>query len=105
MHTSLRRHTIDDVQRVVIIQRSHTTDANRRCTARVTVGLDVHAWHATLQGLHWVVLVLLGHLIDAHRRYGTSQVGLTLGGITCHHHLIQRLCIGFHLDLHAVLGR
>ena len=101
MHTSLRGHTVDDVERVVVVQRTDTTDAHRSSTRGVTIGLNVHARHATLQGLHWIVLVLLRHLIDAPRRDGARQVGLALGGIASDHHFVQQLGILFHLDFHA----
>ena len=90
MHTGLCGNTIDDVQRVVVVQRADTTYTHRCRTRGRTVGKDVHAGHATLHGLHRVVFVLLGKLADTHYRNGTSQVGLTLGGITCYHHLVQR---------------
>ena len=104
MHTGLRGHAVDDVERVVGVQRSDTTDAHRRGTARVTVGLDVHARHTTLQGLHRVVLVLLGHLVNADGRDSTRQVGLALGGVTRHYHLLQLLAVFLQRYLHAVLG-
>ena len=104
VHTGLRRHTVDDVQRVVVVQRADTTDAHRRSTRQVTVGLDVHARHTALQGLHRVVLVLLGQFADAHHAHRTRQVGLALGGIARHHHFVQRQGVVLHHDLHAVLG-
>ena len=97
VHAGLGGHTVDDVQRVVVVQRTDTTDAYRGSTRQVTVGRDVHARHTTLQGLHRVVLVLLGQLADADYRDGTRQVGLALGGITRHHHLVQREGIVLHL--------
>ena len=104
VHTGLRGHSVDDVERVVVVQSSHTAYAHRGGTARITVGLDVHARHAALQGLHRVVLVLLGHLVDTHRGDGTCQVGLALGGVACHHHFLQHLVVGQQFHLHAVLG-
>ena len=103
MHAGFRGHTIDDVKRVVVIQCSHTTDANRSSAARVTVGLDIHARHTSLQGLHRVVFVLLGYIVYAHRRNGTSQVGLALAGVTRHHHFLQQFCVIFHRYLHTLL--
>ena len=38
VHARLRGHTVDDVQRVVVVQRTHTTDANLGSTRGRTVG-------------------------------------------------------------------
>ena len=102
MHACLGGHTVDDVERVVVVQRSHATNTHRSRTRGVTVGLDVHARHAALQGFHRVVLVLLGHLVDAHRRDGARQVSLTLGGIARDHDLLQQLVVGRELHLHSI---
>ena len=105
MHARLRGYTVNNVERVVVVQRSDTTNAHRGSTRGVTVGGNVHARHAALQGFHRVVLVLLGYFVDADRRNGTRQVGLALRGIAHHHHLGQFGGIFLHRHLHAVLGR
>ena len=102
VHTCLCGHSVDDVERVVVVQRSDTADAHRGCTARITVGRDVHTRHSALQGFHGVVLVLLLHLADTHRRHGSRQVGLALCGVACHHHLAKLLRIVLQGDFQTV---
>ena len=103
MHTSLRGYTVNDVQRVVVVQRSDTTNANGGSTRRITIGRDVHTRHTTLHGLDGVVLVLLSQIRGTHRRDGTRQVGLALAGITCYHHFLYHQCVILHHYLHSVL--
>ena len=74
VHTGLCGHTVDDVERVVVVQRTDTTNSDCRTTRGRTVGRDVHARHTTLHGLDGVVLVLLGQIGGRHHRYGTRQV-------------------------------
>ena len=105
MHTSLGGHTVDDIKGIVVVQGSDTTDTDSSSTRGITVGCDVHAWHTTLQSFHWVVFILLCHLVNAYRRNGTSQIGLALGGIASNHHLLQHFGIIFHRNLHVLLCR
>ena len=59
VHACLGRHTVDDVERVVVVQCSDTTDANSCRTRRTTIGRDVHTRNTSLHCLDGVVLVLL----------------------------------------------
>ena len=104
MHTGLGGHAVDDVERVVVVQRADTTDTNRGGSRGITIGRDIHAGHSTLHSLDGVVLVLLGQFINADYRDSARQVGLALHLITCHDELVHLGDILAHSDRHAVLG-
>ena len=89
MHAGFGGNTVDDVQRVVVVEGSHTTDTHDGCSGRTAVSADVHARNTSLQGLDGVVLVLLGQIVGVHRGDGTCQIGLALDCITGYHYLIQ----------------
>ena len=105
VHAGFSGHTVDDVERVVVVESADTADAHCCSTGGITIGSDVHARHTALKGLHRVVLVLLRHLIYTHCRYGTSQVGFSLRGIASHHHLLQHFRIFLQGHCHPRLGR
>ena len=104
MHAGLGWYTVDDVQRVVVVQGADTTDAHGGCTGRGTVGRDVHARDTSLEGFHGVVLVLLGQVFRIHGGDGAGEVGLALNGITGDHHFIQKLGVFIHHHRHLRLG-
>ena len=104
MHAGLGWYTVDDVQRVVVVQGADTADADRRCTGRRTVGRDVHARDTSLEGFHGVVLVLLGQVFRIHGGDGAGEVGLALDGVTGDYHFIQKLSVFMHHYRHLCLG-
>ena len=101
VHTGLRGHTVDDIKRVVVVQRTVTTDTHGSGTRGITVGRDVHARHTTLHGLDGVVFILLSQLRSVDHRDSAGQVGLALGLVTGHHHFVQLCGVVFHGHLHA----
>ena len=105
MHTGLGGHTVDDVEWVVVVKGTDTTNSNRSSARRITIGLNVHTRYTSLQGLHRVVLVLLRHFIDADHRDGTRQVCLALNGITSYYKFFEHLGIFGKGNSHSILGR
>ena len=104
MHAGFGRHAVDDIQRVVVVERTDTADTYRSGTRRTTVGGDVHTRHLALQRLHRVVLLLLLQIGSGDGGDGTRQVGLALGGITRHHQLLQHLVVLRKGDLQVLSG-
>ena len=101
VHTRLGRHTVDDIQRVVVVERTHTTYSHRGSTRGSTVGCDVHARHLALQGFHRVVLLLFLQVFGTDSTNGTRQVRLALSGITRHNHFFQHLVVLLEHDIHT----
>ena len=104
VHTGFGRHAVNDIKRIVVVQRSDTTDTDSGRTGRRAVCRDVHTWNTALQCLHGVVLVLLGQFVDADHRHGACQVGLALGSVTGHDHLVQLAGIRLQLYLQSLSG-
>ena len=104
VQTCLCRHTIDDVERVVVVQRSDTTDTNSSLTRKITFICDVHTRNTSLEGFHRVVFVLLSKFVNANNRYRTSKVGLALCGITCYHNFVKQLGVALQDYLHTLCG-
>ena len=105
VHTGLGGHTVNDVQRVFVVEGADTADADRSGAGRGTVGTDVHAGNASLQSFHRVVLILFGHVCCVYRRDGTGEVGLSLDRVAGYHHLVQQLGVFVHDNGHLGLGR
>ena len=93
VHTGFGRHTIDDIKRVVVIERTHTTDTNDSSSGRVTVRSDVHTRHFTLQRLHRVVLLLFLQVRSADCCHCTSKIRFALGRITGDYYFIEDLAV------------
>ena len=104
MHAGLGGDTVDDVQRVVVVEGSHTTDPDGGSAGRATVRTDIHSGNTALQGFDGVVLVLFGQIVGVHRGDGTGEIGLALDRITGYHHFIQQLGVFVHDHGHLRLG-
>ena len=105
MHARFRRHTIDNVKRVVVVQGSDTTDAHCRSTRGRTISRDVHTRNTPLHRLYGVVLILLRQFGHAHHADSTRKIGFTLCGVTGYHNLIERQRIVLHRNTHAISSR
>ena len=82
VHAALGGDTIDDIERVVVVERTDTTDAHGGRTGRRAVGGDIQTRHLALHGLHGVVLVLLFEVAHTDDTDRSCKVGLALGGVT-----------------------
>ena len=98
VHTRLGWHTINNIKRIIVVQRTDTTNTYGGSSRRRTVSCNIHTRNAALKSLDRVVLVLLGYLINADYRDGTCQVGLALSGITSNNYLVEQLGIFFEND-------
>ena len=102
VHSRFGRHSVDDIQRVVVVERAYTADTYRSSTRRITISSDIHSRDLTLQGLHRVVLLLLLQILGRHGGDSTRQIGFALGRITRHYHLLQNLAILRQLHFHVL---
>ena len=98
MHTRLGWHTINNIKRIIVVQRTDTTNTYGGSSWRRTVSCNIHTRNAALKSLDRVILVLLGYLVNADYRDGTSQVGLALSGIPSNNYLVEQLGIFFEND-------
>ena len=93
-------HTVDDVQRLVAIQRVDTTDAHRNTTARGTRVLrHLHAGRTTLQSLVERRDDGLLDFVLAHRHDRTGQVAALHRTVTHYDHLVQQFGVFFQLHI------
>ena len=99
-----RGHTVDDVERVAGVHRTHTAHADgRTATARGSIGHDVDTGQLALHGVQHVRIALRDGTFHVHHRHGTCQVGLALYLITRDDHLGEFLGVVAHGDVHACL--
>ena len=101
--------TVDDYHgsaHLVITQGADATDAHRRITIDVTVGIDdAQAGNRTLQGTRYILFGAgVEGLVDIDSRYGTGQVDLLLGAVTHNNDLIKEGLVLNHDDVHACSG-
>ena len=89
MHSALGGHTVDNEQRVVVVESAYTANAYGGASAGISVGSHIHSRHPSLKGFHRVVFILLCQLLHIHHGNGTCQVGLALYGITGDNDLVQ----------------
>ena len=104
MHTCFGRYTVNDVKRVVVVERADTAYAYCSRTRRRTVCRNVHTRNTSLQSLHRVVFVLFGNLVNAHYRDSTCQVGFALCGVACHYHLVEVVDLLLQRYAHVCTG-
>ena len=96
-------HAVHDVQRVGVVQRTDTADADAGLRSRVAGRVDVHAGDAALEGGHHVEGRTVLDILHGNDRDGTGEVALALGRVTDHDHLVQHLVIFLEHDAHALL--
>ena len=89
VHSGFGRNAIDDVQRIVVVERTNTANTNGSIACWRTICTDGHARNFALEGFHRVVFVLFLQVIYAHHAYCARQVGFALTRITRHYKLIQ----------------
>ena len=93
-------YTINHIQRsLVTIQRTNTTDTNRRIGTWLTVRSDRHTSHLTFEHRGDVGVRHALQFIGIHDRHGTRQVGLLLNTVTHDDHLLKHHSVALHLDL------
>src|SRR5690606_6973165 len=76
-------------------------DSHRRGCPRTSRGHNLYPGHLSLQGLYWVGRWCLGNLFGIHRDDGTGQIGLALGSIPDHDHLIELLQVFLQADING----
>ena len=101
VHTAFGGYAVDDVERVVVVQRTYAANTDGGTAARITVGRNVHARYTPLHGFHRIVFVLLGYLVHAHYGDGTGKVGLALCGVAGYYYFLQHFRILVHDDGHG----
>ena len=105
MHARLCGDSVDDIQRVVVVECADTTDAHRRCSRRISVGRDVHAGHTSLEGFDRVVFILLGDFVDINGGDSAGHVGLALHRVADDDNLVKHLGVLFEDDFHGWCGQ
>ena len=95
VHTCFRWYSVNDIKRVVVVQRTDATDTDGSGAARITIGCNVHTGNTALKGFHRIVLTLFLNLVYLNDGYGTGQIGFALSGIAGHNDFVHHLCIFF----------
>ena len=101
VHASLCWHTINNVEGVVVIQRTITTNAYGGSSRGVTICRNVHSGNSTLKSFHGVVFVLLLQFVDIHNADCACEVGFTLHLITGDDHFVEFVGVIGHGDVHS----
>ena len=101
VHASLCGHTINNVEGVVVVQRTVTTNAYGGSSRGVTICRDVHSGNSTLKSFHGVVLVLLLQFVYIHNADCASEVGFALNLITGDDHFVEFVGVIGHGDVHS----
>ena len=105
MHAAFGGHTVDNIERVVVVERTNTANTHSGTTGRRAIGRDVHTRNLALHGFHRVILVLLLQVAHAHHAHRTRQVCLALCGIAGYNEFLQLLRVFRHQNFHIGLGR
>ena len=96
-------HTVDDIDRGRVVERSNSPDPDRRVGARCARSIgDLHAGDPPLETLDRVGRRNLCDIVGLDARHRTRQVAFPDGTIADHHDLLQGDLRGLELDIHNV---
>ena len=93
MHAGLGRYSVDDIERVFVIERTLTADTDGCRSGRITIRLNVQTRRTSLQRLHGIVLLLFLQISRTDGGDSTGKVRLALGGITRDYDLFEDLAV------------
>ena len=105
--TQIRRYTIDNNQRVAVVDRTETTDLDAYVITGSAGIQYLYTADLTLQCLTNVSYRSRSNILGCHRTYRTGQVGLTHRTVTYYNDLFQHLYIRhkFYLDIRTTIHR
>ena len=101
IHVFVGSDTINNQERATAVDSTHTTHTDRRATTTWScISHNLHTSQLTLHGVEHVRIRCADRLFHIHHRNSTSQIGLTLSGITCNDNLAQFFCIVIQHNFH-----